>query len=477
MKRYWSIIIIFLLTLPGLCQIKNPYKLHAFSGTIVISFDGGLTLSKSDYKYTKLGGRLTAGVEYYLPTTSVHILGFRGFGGGQQIYSKEAGKTVEVPDYGTVLLPDLINAEMYIAGLSIIYSVSIKDKFFPFVSGGISNIWFSPKIENGQRAQFNAANNYKKNALVYDIGLGVKYQIIDNLTVKLEGGLHFPNTDNLDDISTGKNKDFYATGVLGISYSFFGKKDRDGDGLLDNVDQCPEEPEDFDGFEDGDGCPDSDNDSDGVPDIVDRCPETPEDFDNFQDEDGCPDVDNDLDGIPDIEDECPNETEDIDGYEDEDGCPDLDNDGDLIPDKEDSCPDVPGQRTNNGCPDGLQQDSENTSAPKEIVIECEATFITSKAEFLPEASTELNRIVKLLQLYPDLNWRIEGHTDKSETENLMIRPLSLRRAEAILNYFISKGLPSFQFRVYDMGDRFPIANNNTDYGRMKNRRIALVREN
>ena len=94
-----------------------------------------------------------------------------------------------------------------------------------------------------------------------------------------------------------------------------------------------------------------------------------------------------------------------------------------------------------------------------------------------EAHSELDRIVKILQLYPDINWRIEGYTDKVETENLMVRPLSLRRAEAILNYFISKGLPSFQFRVYDMGDKFPIANNNTEFGRKKNRRVVLVREN
>jgi outer membrane protein OmpA-like peptidoglycan-associated protein len=76
-----------------------------------------------------------------------------------------------------------------------------------------------------------------------------------------------------------------------------------------------------------------------------------------------------------------------------------------------------------------------------------------------------------------MNWRIEGHTDIEESENLMVRSLSLRRAEAILNYFVSKGLPSYQFRVYDMGDKFPIANNNTEYGRMKNRRVVLVREN
>jgi len=477
MKNYWSFIIILLITSQALCQINNTRKLHAFSGTTVVSLDGGFTLSKSDYKNTKFGGRLTMGIEYYLPTSSIHILGFRAFGGGQQIYSKETGKVVDIPYIGSDSLPNLIKAEMYIAGVGVIYSVSIKDRLFPYISGGLSNIWFSPKTENGERAPFNAQNKYKRNALVYDLDLGIKYQIINNLSVKLEGGFHFPNTDNLDDIAIGKDKDFYATGIIGISYSFFGKKDSDGDGILDDVDKCPDQPEDFDRFQDDDGCPDLDNDGDGIPDIMDRCPDTPEDFDGFQDDDGCPDIDNDMDGIPDSLDQCPNEAEDIDGFKDDDGCPDLDNDSDGVADSVDNCPNVPGSIANKGCPDESLNDSTYTTAPKEIVIEGQATFATGKADILPEAHSELNRIVKILQLYPDINWRIEGYTDKVETENLLVRPLSLRRAEAILNYFVSQGLPSFQFRVYDMGDKFPIANNNTEYGRKKNRRVVLVREN
>jgi outer membrane protein OmpA-like peptidoglycan-associated protein len=65
-----------------------------------------------------------------------------------------------------------------------------------------------------------------------------------------------------------------------------------------------------------------DRDGDGIEDKVDKCPNAPEDFDGFQDEDGCPDLDNDLDGIPDSLDKCPNEPETYNGYLDEDGCPD-----------------------------------------------------------------------------------------------------------------------------------------------------------
>ena len=65
--------------------------------------------------------------------------------------------------------------------------------------------------------------------------------------------------------------------------------DRDGDGIPDALDKCPDEPEDKDGFEDDDGCPDPDNDKDGIPDVSDACPNEPETVNGFQDEDGCPD--------------------------------------------------------------------------------------------------------------------------------------------------------------------------------------------
>lgn len=132
--------------------------------------------------------------------------------------------------------------------------------------------------------------------------------------------------------------------------------DNDGDGIPDDQDKCPNEAEDKDGFQDGDGCPDPDNDGDGIPDVKDKCPDKPETKNGFQDEDGCPDVlDSDGDGIPDNKDKCPKEKEDKDGYQDEDGCPEPDNDGDGIPDNKDKCPNQPENRNGindeDGCPD------------------------------------------------------------------------------------------------------------------------------
>jgi outer membrane protein OmpA-like peptidoglycan-associated protein len=167
-------------------------------------------------------------------------------------------------------------------------------------------------------------------------------------------------------------------------------RDRDHDGIPDSADKCPDEPEDKDGFQDKDGCPDPDNDADTIPDKQDKCPNQAEDFDQFEDQDGCPDPDNDKDGIDDIHDACPNdpedhkppkpndgcplsktdtdgdgipdsidkcptEPEDKDGFQDEDGCPDPDNDNDGIPDNFDTCPNEPedmdGFQDDDGCPD------------------------------------------------------------------------------------------------------------------------------
>jgi hypothetical protein len=133
------------------------------------------------------------------------------------------------------------------------------------------------------------------------------------------------------------------------------KEDLDGDGIPDKFDRCPGQREDFDGFEDEDGCPEMDNDKDLIPDAYDQCVNEKEDIDGFQDDDGCPDPDNDQDGIPDSLDACPNAAEDFDGFEDLGGCPDPDNDQDGIPDVTDFCPMDPetfnGRDDEDGCPD------------------------------------------------------------------------------------------------------------------------------
>jgi outer membrane protein OmpA-like peptidoglycan-associated protein len=134
-------------------------------------------------------------------------------------------------------------------------------------------------------------------------------------------------------------------------------RDRDHDGIYDVHDRCPDEPEDRDGFQDGDGCPDKDNDNDTIPDAQDKCPNEGEDLDQFEDEDGCPELDNDKDGTPDLNDACPNAPEDGKGKRPTDGCPSTteDSDGDGVPDVSDKCADEPEDKDNfqddDGCDD------------------------------------------------------------------------------------------------------------------------------
>ena len=150
----------------------------------------------------------------------------------------------------------------------------------------------------------------KKNQIALQALLGASRRF-GTLTAFVAGGLGLDNGFGVPDWRA----------LAGVRYDGV-RGDRDHDGIVGAADRCPNEPEDKDGFEDEDGCPDPDNDHDGVPDVADRCPLEPEDRDGVDDGDGCPDNDDDHDGIADDKDKCPKQAEDKDGFEDDDGCPD-----------------------------------------------------------------------------------------------------------------------------------------------------------
>ena len=196
--------------------------------------------------------------------------------------------------------------------------------------------------------------------------VGARYRL--PIGISIEGG-----------IGTGLRAGFGSPDVrafVGVRYGVE-DNDRDDDGIDDDNDTCPDDPEDKDGHDDSDGCPDPDNDGDGVPDASDKCVDDPEDQDGFRDDDGCPDPDNDGDGVKDVDDECrdapgpprfkgcPPPDSDGDGFTDDvdvcpdqpgvaekKGCPQDDKDHDGTKDTEDLCPDQPGPSTTKGCPDG-----------------------------------------------------------------------------------------------------------------------------
>jgi outer membrane protein OmpA-like peptidoglycan-associated protein len=305
----------------------------------------------------------------------------------------------------------------------------------------------------------------------------------------------------------GANPDFRA--VIGIVFEP-NIGDRDGDGLKDDVDKCPDDPEDFDGFEDEDGCPEPDNDrdgildeddkcplipedkdgfqdedgcpegdkndrdGDGILDNVDKCPDDPEDFDQFQDEDGCPDPDNDQDGILDVDDLCPNDPEDKDGFEDEDGCPDLDNDKDRILDKDDKCPNEPetynGLDDEDGCPDRGRVVVTDTA----IEILDMVYFEYNKAIIKPVSYPILDAVAATLQGNPSIQLiEVQGHTDERGDDAYNL-DLSDRRAHAVEKYLADKGVDAKRLSAQGYGETQPVDRAHNEAAWAKNRRVAFL---
>ncbi|HJL14547.1 MAG TPA: OmpA family protein [Sandaracinaceae bacterium LLY-WYZ-13_1] len=185
--------------------------------------------------------------------------------------------------------------------------------------------------------------------------------------------------------------------------------DRDGDGYTDDVDGCTDEPEDFDGYRDEDGCPEADNDRDGYPDPDDGCPLEAEDFDGWEDEDGCPDRDNDGDGIPDEPDVCPNEAEVVNGVDDRDGCPD----------------------------EGLIELVDDR-----VVLEERVLFDFARARVKSRARPVLHAIVELYRQHPEwVRLRIEGHADRRGGRAFNQR-LSELRAQRVRSVLVEYGIPA-----------------------------------
>ena len=233
--------------------------------------------------------------------------------------------------------------------------------------------------------------------------------------------------------------------------------DRDGDGIPDSVDKCPDIPEDFDNENDDDGCPDFDKDMDGVPDDRDKCPNDKEDKDGFQDNDGCPEFDNDKDGLLDANDQCPNQAEDFDGYQDLDGCPDADNDGDDIPDAQDKCPNQAGPAQTQGCPDSFR-----TILVREDQIELRQPLSFQAGSIIldPQVFAVLDEIAQALKQNTALRLRIESHTD-SQGDDKKNKKLAADRAALIKKQLVSRGVSAGRLDAVGVGEDKPIDDNDT----------------
>ena len=212
-----------------------------------------------------------------------------------------------------------------------------------------------------------------------------------------------------------------------------GRNDKDGDGIPDSVDACPDEAEDKDGWKDEDGCPERDNDGDGIPDAADKCPNEAEDKDGFEDEDGCSDDDNDGDGFADKVDKCPNDPETVNGFEDDDGCPDV---------RGTSGPEERADRIDlKGATVGFARGA--LTAPARQLLAQVATLIKSR------------RLAIRVEVHVALGTR-SANAGVIAAQKKKDKLVAQQRAKAIANYLASQGVAVQQVQAVGLGSDRPL---------------------
>ena len=228
---------------------------------------------------------------------------------------------------------------------------------------------------------------------------------------------------------------------------FKGCPDADGDGIQDKLDACPNQA----GDAKFNGCPDTDGD--GVSDKDDACPTTA----GLAAFGGCPDTDGD--GVEDRKDKCPNLAGAIAG----EGCPDTDGDG--VFNNIDKCPDVAGAVANKGCPEIKKEVIQKIALAAKGI-----NFETGKAVITAGSFKSLDDLVTLLNSYPGASVEIQGHTDNNGTPESN-KTLSQDRANSVKRYLSAGGVSEARMTAVGYGQELPLADNKTEAGKTKNRRV------
>ncbi len=310
------------------------------------------------------------------------------------------------------------------------------------------------------------------NALTLNGGLGLNFWFSENFGLQWRSVYnHSFKDDRLTEVPT------HMQHFAGLVFKF-GSKDRDGDGIPDIKDECPDEPglPEFNGCPDSDGdgiadknddCPNDfgtaefngcpDTDGDGVPDKDDACPEVA----GLKQFKGCPDTDGD--GVPDNTDKCPQ----VAGPKENGGCPWPDRDGDGVPDKDDACPDQAGPASNKGCPEVTAEVVKQLNEFAKAIY-----FDTGKSTLKGESQPTLDAIKKIMAEYPNAKFAVEGHTDSTGKLETNMR-LSKERAAAVKDYLIQNGISVDRLSSDGFGPEKPVADNKTAAGRAQNRRTEI----
>ncbi len=321
--------------------------------------------------------------------------------------------------------------------------------------------WVSPFLTFGL-----GASKYKGYYSAFiPAGVGLQVNFWDDAYLLINSQYRVPVTENgeyhlfhsLGFAGTLCKKKEPAPVVLPVVPVVEPPKDRDGDGVLDVDDKCP----DVKGLASLKGCPD--RDGDGIADDDDACP----DVAGLAKYKGCPIPDTDKDGINDEQDQCPT----VPGLARYKGCPIPDTDKDGVNDEEDKCPNVAGPASNFGCPE----------IPKAVVDRINIAaknifFATGSAKLLAKSFKSLNDVAKIMSEDPAFKLDISGHTDTTGTA-AKNQTLSENRAASVLAYLKSKGVDESKMSATGFGQDKPVADNKTAAGRAKNRRVEMVLRN
>ena len=249
--------------------------------------------------------------------------------------------------------------------------------------------------------------------------------------------------------------------------------DRDKDGIWDEDDACPDQPGPKSDDPKKNGCPvHLDRDKDGIWDEDDACPDVAGVANNDPKKHGCPPPsDRDKDGIFDEDDACL----DVAGVASSDpkkhGCPLVDTDGDGIFDEKDACPAEKGladaDPAKNGCPRTVRV------AESEIFILEQVQFDTAKATIKPVSDKLLDEVAGVLKEHPEISKiEVQGHTDDRGNKALN-KTLSQARATSVVAALVKRGTDKGRLTAKGYGQEQPIAGNDTEDGRQKNRRVQF----
>jgi OOP family OmpA-OmpF porin len=255
--------------------------------------------------------------------------------------------------------------------------------------------------------------------------------------------------------------------------------DRDGDGVPDSEDDCPDEP----GYASNHGCPvNNQAPEDSHPARVH--PSAPADWASMPDRDG--------DGVPDIYDKCP----DVPGQIYNDGCPIdpvlADRDGDGVPDIYDKCPDVAGPASNDGCPLEAPRHEfvpNHYSCPYEGGVEEEERLVLLQVHeslkfdydrtlIKAQSYPALEMLEHFMRKYPRSHVYMIGHADDRGSEGYNLW-LSRARVYAVKDFLAKAGINPHRISVDAHGEDDPMVSINglsgarLDHARMENRRVDL----